>query len=247
MNQTSRLLRRGALIAAVAFAAALAQVALVRPVFAQSPQQIEKAASEAARSLDLQLTLPLEEEKKPSEWSWNWSLPEWLRNWEFRRPTDFDSVLLWIVLAVAVGIVLYVLRDALPFGRPKDTGWETPGSGVEGARAPQSHAEASLTADELARQGRYMEAMHVLLLRGLAEMRLHAGEAFADSLTSREILRNTRLSEAGRESLRDIVIRVEWSYFGEHPVAHSDYAACRQSFDRLVHALHGASGRGAAR
>ena len=44
-------------------------------------------------------------------------------------------------------------------------------------------------------------------------------EQFADSLTSREILRSTRLSDAGRASLRDIVNRVEWTYFGEHPAA----------------------------
>jgi hypothetical protein len=81
--------------------------------------------------------------------------------------------------------------------------------------------------------------MHVLLLQGLADIRARLDEQFADSLTSREILRSTKLSDAGRISLRDIINRVEWSYFGEHPAAQPDYAACRASFNALATALHG--------
>jgi hypothetical protein len=94
-------------------------------------------------------------------------------------------------------------------------------------------------ADELAREGRYAEAMHVLLLRGLADIRARLDEPFADSLTSREILRSTRLPERARDSLRDVVGRVEWTYFGEYPAGQEDYAACRVSFNALEQALHG--------
>jgi hypothetical protein len=238
----------GALLVAVLLIAApglerpgLGQSPPPQPAAAHSAQQIENAASEAARALDLQLFLPLAADK-PQPAPWRWSLPEWLKNWlnsvNFRLPTGFDSFVLWGVLAVIAGVVLYVFRDALPFWRPEGVSRD-PGSGSIDPHAAKSHGEASLAAEELAAQGRYMEAMHVLLLRGLTEMRLHAGESFADSLTSREILRNTRLSQAGRESLRDIVARVEWSYFGEHPAALADYAACRDSYDRLIAALHG--------
>ena len=94
-------------------------------------------------------------------------------------------------------------------------------------------------ADELAADGRFVEAMHVLLLQGLADIRRDLDEQFADSLTSREILRSTRLSDAGRGSLREIINRVEWTYFGEHPAALPDYVACRASFNALAQALHG--------
>ena len=76
-------------------------------------------------------------------------------------------------------------------------------------------------------------------LRLGADIRRHLGEQFADSLTSREILRSTKLSEAGRGPLRDIIARVEWTYFGKHPAEREDYAACRASFDALARALHG--------
>src|SRR5262249_37057872 len=94
-------------------------------------------------------------------------------------------------------------------------------------------------ADDLARQGRFVDAMHVLLLQGLADMRRYLGEQHPDSLTSREILRSTKISDAGREPLRDIISRVEWSYFGKPPAEREDYAACRASFDALARALHG--------
>jgi len=81
----------------------------------------------------------------------------------------------------------------------------------------------------------------VLLLQGLADIRRYLGEQHADSLTSREILRNTQLSDAGRLPLRDIVMRVEWTYFGKHPAEGEDYAACRASFDALARAIHGKS------
>ena len=96
-------------------------------------------------------------------------------------------------------------------------------------------------ADELAGEGRYAEAMHVLLLRGLADIRARLDEPFADSLTSREILRSTRLPDKARDSLRDVVGRVEWTYFGEYPAGQQDYAACRTSFNALERALHGSA------
>src|SRR5262249_32243015 len=115
-------------------------------------------------------------------------------------------------------------------------GEEGGGVGGAGAKPPEQVLAA---ADDLARQGRFVDAMHVLLLQGLADMRRHLGEQFAESFTSREILRSTKLSDAGREPLRDIITRVEWTYFGKHPAEREDYLACRASFDALAHALHG--------
>jgi hypothetical protein len=75
----------------------------------------------------------------------------------------------------------------------------------------------------------------------LADIRRGLDQQFADSLTSREILRSAKLSDAGRTSLRDIINRVEWTYFGEHPASLPDYVACRASFNALAQALHGSA------
>jgi hypothetical protein len=102
-----------------------------------------------------------------------------------------------------------------------------------------SAVDALSAADQLSRYGRFVEAMHMLLLQSLAEIRQRLGVQFADSLTSREILRGTTLSPQGRASLREIVAAVEWTYFGGYPAEMRDYAACRRSFENLRRALAG--------
>jgi len=80
--------------------------------------------------------------------------------------------------------------------------------------------------------------MHVLLLQSLSEMRKRLDLRFADSLTSREIMRRASVSKRARTALHDIVAAVERAYFGEHPAEAADYAACRTRFRTFSHALH---------
>jgi hypothetical protein len=187
---------------------------------AQTPQEIQKAAEQAIQRLDLQTELPHQPE--PPQFS-----------------IKLPSEVLWAVIALAIGFLLYAFRDALPiWWRRQDGTWTGDDIVTGDAQAPAAVLGA---ADDLAAQGRFVEAMHVLLLQGLAGIRAGLDEKFADSLTSREILRSTRLSAAGRSSLRDIVNRVEWTYFGEHPANQADYVACRASFNALARALHGSA------
>jgi hypothetical protein len=185
-----------------------------------SGQDVPAAAAQAIRRLDLQTALPHEPD-----------------------PPRFRIVLppevAWLMAAIGLGLLIYMFRDMLPvWGFAARGAWtqeeEEAAGGV--AKTPERVLAA---ADDLARQGRFVDAMHVLLLQGLADIRRHLDEQFADSLTSREILRSTKLSEQGRHSLRDIITRVEWTYFGDHPAERADYAACRASFDALARALHG--------
>jgi hypothetical protein len=191
---------------------------LCLPLAAQTPQEAQRAAEQAIRRLDLQTELPRGAEPV---------------RFTFKLPEE----VLWLVIVIAVAFLLYAFRDLLPILRTRQGGaWDADGA-VPEAVAARSPAAVLGAADELAAAGRFVEAMHVLLLQSLAEIRARLDEQFADSLTSREILRRARLSETGRRSLRDIVDRVEWTYFGEHPAALPDYAACRESFNALAQAL----------
>jgi hypothetical protein len=191
---------------------------------ARTPGEIDAARDKALRQLDLQLELPTAE----SEDSWPWRI---------RLPPEF----IFLALLVGLGVVAYQFKDAVPLLRGR-RGREWEDTPVVGDGAPEPPTIAALTAaDELASEGRFVDAMHLLLLQSLAAIRERLDEPFADSLTSREILRGTRLPDAGKASLRDIVTRVEWSYFGKHPAERSDYEACRARFDELVHALPSAS------
>jgi hypothetical protein len=203
--------------------AAAAMLALLGGrVVAQTPQQIQQLADQAIRRLDLQTSFPLVPELPRLPW-----LP------------SLPAEVLWFVIAVALAILLYVFRDLIPILRSsRGEDWMSEDA-IGGGGKAGSPAAALGAADDLAAQGRFVEAMHVLLLQGLAAIRAGLDEEFADSLTSREILRRARLSDPGRASLHDIVNRVEWSYFGQYPAALADYEACRASFNTLTQALHG--------
>src|SRR5580658_7441036 len=191
---------------------------------AQSPSDstIQTLADQAIRRLDLQTEL----QRQPE--------PLW---WSLKLPPET----VWLAVIVGLGVLFYAFRDMVPFLRVnRDGTWELEEGGAAEARS-QAPAIALGAADELAAQGHFVEAMHVLLLQALAEIRRRLDEQFADSMTSREILRSNRLSDDLRRPLREVVARVEWTYFGEHPAARDDYLACRSSFSALAHALHGSA------
>jgi hypothetical protein len=189
------------------------------PICAQETQDAQTLAGQAIRRLDLQTEL----RREPEPMGFSFSLP---------------PETLWLAVVVGVAVLLYAFRDMIPILRSGRGGaWDDDGAAAleTGPRAPEVVLGA---ADELAAQGRFVEAMHVLLLQALAEIRRRLDEEFADSMTSREILRSNRLSDTLRRPLREVVARVEWSYFGEHPAARDDYLACRASFGVLTQALH---------
>jgi hypothetical protein len=197
---------------------------LCLPLAAQTPQDVQKTAEQVIRKLDLQTTLPREPE-----------MPRF-NFFNFKIPTE----VLWLLVAVALGVLIYAFRDYIRIGQWGRGGAWTPEETAAGASEARTPAVVLGAADDLAAQGRFVEAMHVLLLQSLADIRAGLDEQFADSLTSREILRSsTRLSEAGRAALRDIINRVEWTYFGDYPATLPDYEACRASFNALAQTLNG--------
>jgi hypothetical protein len=217
-------------------------IALVSPVLAQGkgPGKSREAAA-AAHRLDLQTDLPRDAAAGAvKSLDLQTDLPRELATdsgWHFRLPAE----VFWIVLIVGLAALLYAFWDELPIwglGGRRDWSDGAEEGGALDAQAPEVVAAA---ADELARQGRFGEAMHALLLQSLADVRRRLDEQFADSLTSREILRNTKLPGEGREPLREIIARVERTHFGEYAAGPQDYRACRDRFAELERALHAAA------
>jgi hypothetical protein len=202
--------------------AASAPVVAAGPLGAQTPQQVQAAADEAIHRLDLQTEFPRGAEPL---------------NWHFDLPPET----LWVVIAIALGVLLYAFRDLIPAWRSGADGAWAEQEGTAGETAPGDQAVIIEAADELAARGRFVEAMHMLLLHGLAHLRQRLDRQFSDSLTSREILHSTDLPEAARASLRDVVSRVELTYFGRQPAGLADYTACRESFNALARSLYGSA------
>jgi hypothetical protein len=213
---------RPAICRCIAMLAVVAIGAWASPLGAQAPQDARALAEQAIRRLDLQTEL----RRQPEQLAKELSLPP-------------EAV--WLAVVVGVGALLYAFRDMIPILRAGRGGAWTDDEDralATGRRAPEIVLG---TADDLAAQGRFVEAMHVLLLQALAEIRRRLDEQFADSMTSREILRSDQLSDDLRRPLRDVVNRVEWTYFGEHPAARDDYLACRDSFSALALILRGSA------
>ncbi len=186
---------------------------------APSPHE---AAKLAIRTLDLQTNLP-DATPPPDDSFWN-----------FHVPPEVVEAMLWGALILGVGIVIWSVWDSLPvFDRSRRVVLGADGQVI----AVDKLAEAQLEADDLANQGQFVEAMHVLLLQSLAELRHRLDLRFAESLTSREILRLSRLSAAARAALATIVRDVERTYFGAKPADIEDYRACRENFDAFKLAL----------
>ncbi|HXZ01068.1 MAG TPA: DUF4129 domain-containing protein [Stellaceae bacterium] len=204
----------------LSLALAAALLANAAAAATRTAEEVARTAAEAIRGLDLQLDLP----REPEPVSWHIPLP--------------PELVVGTVILGALLLLYFFVKEVIPGLMLSSAGadWEE-GGGEGGPSAPE---EAVIAAEDLARQGRFVEAMHALLLQALAEIRRRRDQAFAESLTSREILRRVRLSEEGEASLRDIVARVEWSYFGAHPAGPDDYRQCRGSFDRLAAALRDA-------
>jgi hypothetical protein len=190
------------------------------PLWAQSDDAVEKATKDTLRQIDLQLELPRGVEP-------------------FRANLQLPQEVVWVALVCAAALILYSFRDLIPFWRQQAAnGWDTQ-TAESGEALFEQSPQALRAADELGREGRFVEAMHMLLIQSLADIRQYLGEQFADSLTSREILRGVRLPVEGRASLHDIVLGVELTYFGGRPATAADYTACRHSFESLRQALRG--------
>jgi hypothetical protein len=162
------------------------------------------------------------------------------RSQDRRFKLDLPDEVLWLAALLSLGLLLYAFRDMIPIwdGRRADD-WLDTGAGA----GPNSQTAEQKTeqADALARDGRFAEAMHALLLQSVAEIRGRLDARIADSLTSREILRRVRLTAEGASALREIILSVEWTYFGEHPADASDYGRCRQHFETLGRSLTSAT------
>jgi Domain of unknown function (DUF4129) len=195
---------------------------MVSPLAAQTPPDIGRAARGLPESLDLQTDLPL---LKPDETDMSFSLSG-----------ELVRILLWTAVIAGAGVLAYYIYEVLPAGAARRQRWDDAADGATGA-ARSADAAARAAADELAAQGRFVEAMHVLLLQGLDDMRMRLDLRFADSLTSREIASRANAPAGAKAALRDIIQWVERAYFGDHPVDRSDYDACRRSFLALDSSL----------
>ena len=150
---------------------------------------------------------------------------------------------LWpVVAAIGIAVLMLVLWRVIEArrGRERPARVRTPEGG--GAPARRSLRIGPLTeVEDLARQGRFGEAIHLLLLHLFAALQRRPATAPAPAHTGREVLARTRLASQAHEALGVLVLAAEKIHFGGRPASREDYEACLAHYRRFLDSFERAS------
>jgi len=111
---------------------------------------------------------------------------------------------------------------------------------TEGPATPALDAGPLLDAEVLASQGRFGEAIHLLLLRTFEVLARRVGSRLAPGMTAREALVRLTLPEPARPALADLVDAAESTTFAGRFASEGDYLRCAERYAVLRSALSGA-------
>jgi hypothetical protein len=167
-------------------------------------------------------------------------LPDWLRSFfEFLGSLQpVFEILFWLGVAALVALIVYFVgREILRYHRGKVAKPQERGTALPDWRPPVARARALLgDADRLAAEGRFAEAVHLLLYRSLEDIDAKRPHTLKPALTSRDILTLNALPEAARRALGRLVATVEWSFFGGRQVDAQDFSECRHAYEEFAFA-----------
>jgi hypothetical protein len=139
------------------------------------------------------------------------------------------TVVLWgMIIVIAVLAASWLASELSKYGGDAELPADAPDAR---AAATEAIIERPLEdAEELARRGRFAEAIHTLLLRTLQELARNAAVRVAPANTSREILARVPLLADARSALAGLITAVEITHFGDEPANADDYERCRRQF-----------------
>ncbi|MBB6426226.1 DUF4129 domain-containing protein [Sphingopyxis sp. JAI128] len=171
-------------------------------------------------------------------------VPEWLKSLTeaigsfFRWSAPAATPLLWIAVTMIALLLLYFFIpgfarwvDALRFRR-KPEGDEGPdGLGLAEAGA----ARALLAeADALAAEGRFAEAVHLLLYRSVEDIEGRRPGLVKPAMTSRELAEARDLPSVARDAFSRIARAVEISLFGGRAIDSDAWSRCRAAYAEMT-------------
>ncbi|MGX5713692.1 DUF4129 domain-containing protein [Sphingopyxis terrae subsp. ummariensis] len=171
-------------------------------------------------------------------------VPDWLKSlfeaigrfFEWSAPAL--KPMLWGGAILLVLLILYFTVpafarwvNALPFVRKTGAGAETDEAGaVEAGAARALLAEA----DALAAEGRFAEAVHLLLYRSVEDISARRPGLVRPAMTSRELAEARDLPGVARNAFSRIARSVEISLFGGRSIDAAAWDACRGAYSELT-------------
>jgi hypothetical protein len=158
--------------------------------------------------------------------------PSWLRPLgEFLEAiAPVLKYVFWGGLILGLALLLFLIGRELIGVR---LGWKRK---ARTARPPEwrpepTEARALLEeADALAAEGRFEEAVHLLLFRSIDDLNGRRPGTVRPALTSRDIAALDGMPPQAREAFSQIARVVEQGFFGGRPVAYGDFDVCRRAY-----------------
>lgn len=171
----------------------------------------------------------LPETPQPPDWLMR--LQEWLS--EVLAPVARTLAeawpwLKWVLLAIGIALVLYILMRLIGPGFFRRHARPTP----EEEWSPDRAVALALLeeADRLAEQGRYDEATHLLLQRSVGQIAEARPDLVEPATTARELAVLTALPDAARTAFGVIATRVERSLFALRSLNVEDWQVARSAY-----------------
>ena len=147
------------------------------------------------------------------------------------------EVVFWLGLAALAGLVLWYAGRAL-------LGWVARRRDRPAPEAPAPYVPAAATARTLledaaalAAEGRYGEAVRLILRRSIEDMERQRPGAVRDAMTAREIGRLGILSEAARAGFGRIAALVERAAFAGRALTQDEYDEARRTYEGLTRSV----------
>jgi hypothetical protein len=144
------------------------------------------------------------------------------------------KIIIWTLIALFLLFVLYRLSptfaDWVNQVRRRAPAPEVEAGTEEAARARELLSEA----DALAADGRFDEAVHLLLWRSLEDIDRRRPDFVRPALTSREIAVAPTLPAVARGAFASIARAVERSLFGGNRLGADDWTQCRAAYADLT-------------
>jgi hypothetical protein len=178
---------------------------------------------------DYQFSLPERHLAKPPEWVF--ALERFL--------AAYWPAIKWGIWIIAGAIVLWVtylvLRKWVPLlpqllhrrsrHNQADDEWRP---------VPAAARELLGESDALAAEGRYGDAVHLLLLRSIEDIEQRRPNLLRPNFTSREIGRLEALPEAARRTFEGIARVVERGLFAGEVIGRTEFASCRAAYEHFA-------------
>jgi len=200
---------------------------------ASAANQSQEAFAAAHRELlaDRSIQFDLPQYQEPPVPGWVEALASF-----FRTIFPALQVVFWIILAALVAYILYGIARRFsgsewPWQR-KPGQEEPPELQPEPARARRLLGEA----DALAGEGRFAEAIHLLLFRSIDDIDERRPQLVRPALTSRDIAALEGIPPAPRSAFQRLVMAVERSLFGGRSLGAEDWRDCRTAYEEFAFA-----------